>query len=82
LKQCWFDLAGSSLPHQIHTVKAFADPARIVWGSDFPYTSSPFGAELAADQRTTDATTEAEKQAILRDNARVLFADHLQGGIQ
>lgn len=82
LKGCWFDLAGSSLPYQIHTMRAFADPKKIVWGSDFPFTSGPMAAELAADQRTTDQTTEAEKVAYLRDNALALFADKIDGGIK
>ena len=77
LRSCWFDTAGSVLPHQMASLLALADPTRILWGSDFPYTNAQMGAELCADMRTSDILTEAQRRAILRDNALALFADKL-----
>jgi predicted TIM-barrel fold metal-dependent hydrolase len=73
LRRCWFDLAGSVLPHQLPSLLALADADRIVYGSDFPYTNADLGAELAAELRTTDALTSAQKSAVLRTNAAALF---------
>jgi predicted TIM-barrel fold metal-dependent hydrolase len=69
----YFDTALSSSPYAIPSLKAFADPARILFGSDFPY--GPGG---AAEQFTSmlDASTllsDPERAAINRTNARPLF---------
>ena len=72
-RRFYFDTALSSSPFTIPSLKAFADPSRILFGSDFPY--GPGG---AAEQFTSmlDASTllsAAERAAINRTNALPLF---------
>jgi len=69
----YFDTALSSSPFTIPSLKAFADPSRILFGSDFPY--GPGG---AAEQFTSmlDASallTATERAAVNRMNALPLF---------
>ena len=69
----YFDTALSSSPYTMPSLKAFADPSRILFGSDFPY--GPGG---AAEQFTSmlDASTllsDAERTAVNRTNALPLF---------
>ncbi|WP_284981580.1 amidohydrolase family protein [Arthrobacter sp. efr-133-TYG-118] len=73
LERCYFDLAGSVLPHQIASLQALVPDTNIVYGSDFPFTNTPMGAELNADLRGTDLLTSDQKRAYLRDNAIRLF---------
>ena len=72
-RRFYFDTALSSSPTAIPSLKAFADPSRILFGSDFPYV--PGGAE---EQFTSllDASavlSEAEHAGINRGNAEALF---------
>jgi predicted TIM-barrel fold metal-dependent hydrolase len=73
LRSCFFDLAGSVLPHQLPSLLALAEHTNIVYGSDFPFTGGALGAELNADLRRTDLLSIDEKRAFLRDNAAALF---------
>lgn len=73
LQNCYFDLAGSVLPFQLPSLLSLVDSSRILYGSDFPFTNDPMGAELAADLRTTDLLDTAQKEGILRTNAAGVF---------
>lgn len=73
LKNCYFDLAGSVLPYQLPSLLSLIDDTRILYGSDYPFTNDPMGAELAADLRTTDLLDDAQKERILRLNAASVF---------
>ncbi|UOR01533.1 amidohydrolase [Leucobacter allii] len=73
LRRCYFDLAGSVLPHQLPSLLSLVDDDRILYGSDYPFTSDPMGAELAADLRSTTLLDSEQKTRILRTNAGGLF---------
>jgi predicted TIM-barrel fold metal-dependent hydrolase len=73
LRSCYFDLAGSVLPHQLPSLRALVPDTNIVYGSDFPYTNAPMGAELNADLRSTDLLPDDVKRMYLRTNALQLF---------
>ena len=69
----YFDTALSSSPYTIPSLKAFADPTRIVFGSDFPY--GPGGAEEPFTSMLDASTlfSENERAAVNRSNALQLF---------
>lgn len=73
LRGCFFDLAGSVLPHQLASLLELADEGRIVYGSDFPFTGAAMGSELGAELRVTDRLSDEQKRRALRDNAFALF---------
>jgi predicted TIM-barrel fold metal-dependent hydrolase len=72
-RRFYFDTALSSSPYTIPSLKAFADPARVLFGSDFPYgpggAAEPFTAMLDASA----LLSESERAAINRTNALPLF---------
>ena len=73
LRRFWFDLALSSSPYALPSVLAFADPARVTFGSDWPYAITERAWHFA---RLLDAhpLTDAQRQAIDRGNAQALLA--------
>jgi len=72
LRQFHYDIAVSSSPYAMPSLLAFADPARITYGSDWPYASSRNGRHFA---RLLDdfPLTAPQRSAIERDNALALF---------
>ena len=54
-------------------VKELLDPQQLIWANDFPHTDStwPNSQELLAEHAS--GLTEAERQAIMRDNVAQLF---------
>ena len=72
-RRFYFDTALSSSRFTIPSLKAFADPSRIVFGSDFPY--GPGGAaEQFTEMLDASALLSAtERAAINRKNALTLF---------
>lgn len=72
LRRYYFDVALSSTPYAMPSLQAFADPARITFGSDWPYAPKNRSAHFAGllDAYPLDA---AQRQAIDRDNALALF---------
>lgn len=80
LQNCYFDLAGSVLPYQLPSLLSLVDDSRILYGSDYPFTNDPMGAELAADLRSTELLDREQKQRILRENAASVFPQLLQSG--
>jgi len=73
-RRFYLDTAVSSSPTTIPSLKAFADPAHIVFGSDYPYAVG-MSAEVTATLDTTPLLSEAERAAISHLNARTLFSD-------
>jgi predicted TIM-barrel fold metal-dependent hydrolase len=73
IKRFWFDtaLSGDAVP--LAALKAVADPSRILFGSDYPYVSENV---VAAETRGFDfwaGFNDAERAAVNRTNATVLF---------
>jgi len=72
LRKFWFDTALSSSPYALPALLAFADPARITFGSDWPY--APAERSLHFTRLLEDyPLTEAQRHAIDRGNAEALF---------
>ncbi|WP_433678289.1 amidohydrolase family protein [Nocardia sp. CA-119907] len=74
LKQMHFDLAGSPLPDQLPALLRVADPSRIHYGSDWPFTP------LTEVRSNAEALDNAEQLAgdrlaeVMRGNSQKLFA--------
>ncbi|MET7674144.1 amidohydrolase family protein [Streptomyces seoulensis] len=72
LRRFYFDIALSANPDTLPTLLAFADPARITFGSDFPYATPDMSAYFT---RQLDAypLDDDQRAAIDRGNAEALF---------
>lgn len=77
LRSLYFDVAEVCAPAPLKALMAVADPSRIVFGSDFPFSRHQTPAEdvrsLIASFETFDGWTAAERRGIERDNALPLF---------
>ncbi|GAS93833.1 amidohydrolase 2 [Mycolicibacterium canariasense] len=69
-KRCYFDTALSSSAYALPCFLAFADPARILYGSDFPYAPAAVGTRFT---ELLDAGVGDRAAAINRENAVALF---------
>ena len=76
MRRFYFDTALTSTPVALPSLLAFADPARVLYGSDYPYVPSckPFNAWLDRYEMP-----EALRAGIARGNAEALFP-RLAGG--
>ncbi len=73
LSKLYFDMAGAPLPRQLPALRTFADPSRLLYGSDWPFTPEPAVASLLG---RLEAGLEGEPdllEAICRNNALSLF---------
>ena len=72
LQSFYYDTALASSPYALPSLLAFADPARITYGSDWPYAPKERGAHFTnlLDAHPLDA---AQRHAIDRGNAERLF---------
>lgn len=70
LRRFWFDTALSATPSSLPSLLAFADPARVLFGSDWP-----FAPDLAVgfNAGNLDALDDATQRRINRTNAEALF---------
>ena len=73
LRGMYYDLAGFPLPRQLLPLLEIADPKRILYGSDWPYTPEPLVAALAAKLDSSPLMTDAMRQDFMRNNALALF---------
>lgn len=69
-KRFYFDTALSSSAYALPSFLAFADPARILYGSDFPYAPAVVGTRFT---ELLDAGVGDRAAAINRENAVALF---------
>ena len=72
LKRYYFDLALSSSPYALPALLAFADPARITYGSDWPFAPADRSLHFARLLDEFPLTPE-QRQAVHRGNAEGLF---------
>lgn len=72
LRRFWFDTALTSSPYALPSLLAFADPARITFGSDWPYATQARSLHFTGllDEFSLDPT---QRQAINRGNAEEIF---------
>ena len=68
-----YDLAGSPLPRVAPALLSFADPDRLHYGSDWPFTPTDTAARLADEIDASDVFDDALRRKVLLDNALALF---------
>jgi predicted TIM-barrel fold metal-dependent hydrolase len=73
LRHFWYDNALSAGPTTMGALLTVADPARIVFGSDWPFVQPTLVAEALAAHMTPDLHSGAQRAAIDRGNALKLF---------
>ncbi|MGO1075475.1 amidohydrolase family protein [Inquilinus sp. CA228] len=73
LRGLYYDLAGFPLPRLLPALLQIADPGRILYGSDWPFTPLPIVARLAQAQDTTTLLDDATRRRVLHGNALTLF---------
>ena len=74
-RRFYYDTALSSNAPTIACLKGFADPSRIVFGSDFPYAPGHTAETYTETLDANASLSAAEHAAIASGNARVLLAD-------
>ncbi len=73
-RRFYFDTALSSSPFAIPSLKAFADPSRILFGSDFPYAPGGPAEQFTPLLDASTALSAKEQADINHDNAVALFS--------
>lgn len=73
LRTLYYDLAGWPEPVALGALLQVADPTRIMYGSDWPYTPEFLGTELAKTLDQTRQLSASQRNAFMRDNALALF---------
>ena len=73
LRKLHYDLAGSPIPTAARALLDIADPGRIHYGSDWPFTPGESVTTLADELDGAAAFDEALRQRVLLDNALDLF---------
>lgn len=69
----WFDLAGVAAAQQSHAILRLAGRERLLYGSDYPFTSAPQVARAFDDLAHSSALSAEEFGSRLRSNALQLF---------
>ena len=72
LRRFWFDTALSASPSALPSLLAFADPARIVFGSDWPYAPAPVVSYFVGGLNAFEMA-DAQRARIDYGNAATLF---------
>jgi predicted TIM-barrel fold metal-dependent hydrolase len=72
-RRFYIDTALSSSPTALPSMKAFADPTRILFGSDYPYAPGGISENFIAMLDQSPLLSPDERTAIDRGNAEVLF---------
>ena len=73
LRRLYYDLAGYAVPKMLPSLLAVADPGRILYGSDWPFTPEPVVAKLATLIDSAPTLDGATRSLILRANAEALL---------
>ncbi|MET9266983.1 hypothetical protein [Amycolatopsis sp. NPDC004079] len=69
----YWDTALSSGEYAFGALTRFADPAKILYGSDFPYAPTPVATHFTEILDTHSGLTPEQSRAIDSANARALF---------
>ena len=72
-RRFYFDTALSTSPYALPSLKAFADPSRTVFGSDFSYRPGRADEKYTAMLDSRTLLSAAEHGAIANGNATKLF---------
>ena len=70
----YFDLAGSPVPHQLRALLEVADPQRILYGSDYPFTPRQACDSLLRQLERTPLLEAPLRDMVWRDNAIKLLS--------
>lgn len=73
LRSFHYDLAGYPLPRLAPALLQIADPGRVFYGSDWPFTPMPIVTRLAGEIDKTALFDEVTRRGVLHDNALALF---------
>ncbi|GHD42329.1 amidohydrolase family protein [Streptomyces galbus] len=73
LKRLYYDVAGFSLPRALPALLNLVDSSRLLYGSDYPFTSDVVVQALAGQLGTTTALSAGDKQRMFAGNALGLF---------
>jgi predicted TIM-barrel fold metal-dependent hydrolase len=71
LRRLHYDLAGYAVPKMLPSLLAVADPSRILYGSDWPFTPEPVVARLSSLIDSTPILDGATRSRIWRTNAEL-----------
>jgi 6-methylsalicylate decarboxylase len=74
VKRLFFEVALSAGEGTLATLKAVADPNRILFGTDWPYAPETIMADTLLQLDSNKSLTDADRSAIKYGNARRLFA--------
>ncbi|GAA1276765.1 amidohydrolase [Planotetraspora silvatica] len=80
LRTFWFDTALSANPFTLPSLLAFADPSRVLFGSDWPYARGD-NAQYFTGQLDEYPLSAEQRVAINRDNALALLPRLSQGSL-
>lgn len=81
LRGLHYDMAGAPVPELLGALLRIADPARLHYGSDWPFTPTAGCEKLVEALNTTDLFDEAGRRAMMADNARRLFPQRLSARV-
>ena len=73
LQNLHYDLAGAPVPTLLRALLDVADPAKLHYGSDWPFTPLEAVADLARKLDETPLLSGALREAVMRGNAAALF---------
>ncbi len=69
----YYDLAGAPLPRQLPALRTLADDSRLLYGSDYPFTSEALVVRLRANLDQYLSRDDDLQTAVVRSNAIALF---------
>jgi predicted TIM-barrel fold metal-dependent hydrolase len=73
LGRFFYDTALSANPHALRCLTELVEPARILFGSDFPFAPAPIGKATVDGLGQYDGFDDAERRGVERDNALALL---------
>lgn len=73
MKKLHFDLAGVPVPHLLRELLDVADPERIHYGSDYPFTPAEVCENLMTEIENTPLLNKQMLRAMFTENAQALF---------
>lgn len=73
LRGLYYDTAGFPVPRLLGVLQQIADPTRILYGSDWPFTPDPLVAKLVQKLAETPLLDDDARRRVYRENALALF---------
>jgi predicted TIM-barrel fold metal-dependent hydrolase len=73
LSRFYYDLAGPRTDDALRALLGIAQPSRLLYGSDWPFTPGPFVTHLLATLTRSGVFTVGQLEAVMSGNARRLL---------